>query len=212
MIHIKTFVFNPFQENTYVVYDDTREAIIIDAGCSDDDEYNTLESFLADNRLKAVKLVNTHCHVDHILGVKHFVKKYNLPFAANKEDYYLLASAQEQGLLFGLNIELPPPIDEGLTEGEPLTFGNSAFDVYHVPGHSQGSVALYNSHAKTVFVGDVLFKGSIGRTDLPGGDYDSLINSIKTKLFTLPNDTRVYTGHGSETSIQAEKDTNPFFK
>jgi hydroxyacylglutathione hydrolase len=211
MINIKTFAFNPFQENTFVLYDHSKEAIIVDAGCFDVDEQKQLDDFITENELKVVKVVNTHCHIDHIFGIQYCVDKYKVPFAANPNDDYLLANAVEQGLMFGVEIEAPPSVNQPIKEGEALTFGESSLQIFHVPGHSKGSVAIYSKTDNFVLVGDVLFNGSIGRTDLPGGDYDTLMNSIKNKLFTLPPETTVYSGHGPTTTIGQEIKSNPFF-
>ncbi|NBC83014.1 MAG: MBL fold metallo-hydrolase [Bacteroidetes bacterium] len=212
MIHIKSFTFNPFQENTYILYDDTSEAVIIDAGCCNEEEQQTLTGFLNDNNLKPVKLVNTHCHIDHILGIKYLATTYNIPFIANKNDYYLIAAAVDQGAMFGVDVALPPAISEYIDEDTPLTFGNSSLKVLYVPGHSIGHVAFYAEEEEFLISGDVLFSGSIGRTDLPGGDYDTLLASIREKLLPLPVGTIVYAGHGPPTTIGQETDTNPFLK
>jgi len=211
-MEIKTFVFNPFQENTYVVYDETKEALIIDAGCSNQQEFEELEKFIAGLNLQPKALVNTHCHIDHVLGLRYLHDKYNLPFWANKNDYYLITSAVDQGAMFGLEVELPPAISAYIDEDNPVKFGNSELKVLHVPGHSLGHVALYAEADNFILAGDVLFNGSIGRTDLPGGDYDMLIESIRTKLLTLPGNTTVYPGHGPATTIGQETKLNPFLK
>lgn len=208
---IKSFAFNPFQENTFVVSDDSGEALIIDAGCYNDAEIEILVDYLETNNLTPTKLVNTHCHIDHIVGVNSLKKKFNIPFAASVEDNYLLETAIQQGIVFGFALSEAPTIDENIEEGK-FGFGQSELQVFSVPGHSAGSLAFYSEKNNFVIVGDVLFNGSIGRTDLPKGDYDTLINSITTKLLTLPRDTVVYPGHGPSTTIGKEYDTNPFLK
>ena len=210
MITIKPFVFNPFQENTFVVYDETNEAIIVDAGCYADNEKKILASFISDNQLKPVLTVNTHCHIDHVVGINYVKENYQIPLQTNKNEEMLLQASLEQGKIFGLNMDTPPAIDHYISDGDTIKFGNSELSVISVPGHSPGSVALYSMPDKAIIVGDVLFDGSIGRTDLPGGSYDTLINSIRTKLMVLPDDVTVYPGHGPSTTIGKEHDTNPF--
>ncbi len=210
MISIKPFVFNPFQENTFVVFDESNEAIIIDAGCYTDNEKQSLASFISDHQLKPVLAVNTHCHFDHVVGINFVKQKYQIPLHASKDEELLLQTSLEQGKIFGIDMDAPPAIDHYISDGDTIKFGKSGLSVISVPGHSPGSVALYSPTSKAIIVGDVLFDGSIGRTDLPGGSYDTLINSIKTKLLILPGDVTVYPGHGPSTTIGKEHDTNPF--
>ncbi len=210
MIQIQKFTFNPIQENTYVLYDETGECIIVDAGCYFENEQKELESFLADKNLKPVKLVNTHCHFDHILGISYLRTKYKIPFLAHKEDSFLIERAETQGDAFGVPLEPVDDPDEYIQEGDKIQFGNSELELLHVPGHSPGSLVIHQSEQKFVLAGDVLFYGSIGRTDLPKGSYEQLISNIKTKLLVLPEDTIVYSGHGPETNIGFEKTSNPF--
>lgn len=210
MITIKSFVFNPFQENTFVLNDETNNCIIVDAGCYSANEKTEIDNYLVNNNLTLVKIINTHCHVDHVLGNAYLSEKYNPTIWAHIGDANLLSNAKKHGIVFGFVVEEPPLITNYLEEGTDIVFGNSALKVFHVPGHSLGSVAIYCAEQNFVIVGDVLFKGSIGRTDLPGGDYDLLMNSIFTKLMTLPPDTVVYPGHGPATSIHEEALSNPF--
>jgi hydroxyacylglutathione hydrolase len=210
MITIKTFVFNSFQENTYLLFDETKECIIVDAGCYTQNEYNELSSFIEKNNLTPVKLINTHGHIDHILGIEYFAKKYNLKAEAHVNDIPIIEQASFYGKVFGLDLENHPKIDVYLKEGDVVSFGNSSIQVFHVPGHSPGSVAFYSAPDNFVITGDVLFKGSIGRTDLTGGSLDQLMDSINSKLLTLPDDTLVFPGHGSTTTIGEERNTNPF--
>ena len=210
MIQIKKFTFNPIQENTYVLYDETGECIIVDAGCFFDYEREELDNFIQTKKLKPVKLVNTHCHFDHILGITHCRSKYNIPFFAHEEDGFLVEKIVEHGDRFGVPVEPVDPADHALVEGESVTFGNSSLDVIHVPGHAPGHVVLYNLEQHFLMAGDVLFYGSIGRTDLPKGSFEQLVGNIKTKLFILPDETTVFSGHGPETSIGFEKKSNPF--
>lgn len=210
MIQIKKFTFNPVQENTFVIYDETGECAIIDAGCYFDYERQELDDFIAAKQLKPVKLINTHCHFDHIMGITHCRAKYKLKFEIHPDETALVDDAASHGDLFGIPVEPIDAPDAFFQEGDRITFGNSYLDVIAAPGHSPGGVVFYNADQKIMFAGDVLFYGSIGRTDLPGGSYEQLIDNIKTKLLVLPEDTVVYSGHGPETSIGFEKNKNPF--
>ena len=210
MISVKKFTFNPVQENTYVVYDESGECVIIDAGCNDDNERNELDNFIAAKKLKPVRLINTHCHFDHIMGITHCRTKYHLQFEIHPDELPLVEQAVEHGDLFGIPMEPVDAPDSFFNEGDQLTFGNSYLQVIAAPGHSPGGVVFYNPEQKILLAGDVLFYGSIGRTDLPGGSFEQLVNNIKTKILTLPEDTIVYSGHGTETTIGFEKKNNPF--
>jgi len=208
MTEIKTFTFNPFQVNTYIVYDNTKECIIIDPGCYDDQERNILKSFISTNDLKPVRLFNTHCHVDHIMGNKFIKQEYGLDPEFHKEDHIFLATAVQQANMFEVDIEPPPTTGIFIDENDTVTFGETEMEIIHIPGHSPGSLVFYNKKDKFVIVGDVLFAGSIGRTDLPSGNYELLIQGIKEKLLNLDKDTVAYTGHGPETTIGYEAATN----
>jgi glyoxylase-like metal-dependent hydrolase (beta-lactamase superfamily II) len=210
MITLKTFVFNPFQENTYILHDETKQCIIVDPGCYEAHEKAELDKYISDNQLQCIKLVNTHCHVDHVLGSLHVAVKYKPEILVNKNDEFLINEAKKHGIVFGFIVEQPPLPTSYIEEDSEITFGNSTLKVLFVPGHSPGSVALYSANDNFVITGDALFKGSIGRTDLPGGDYDILMKSIMTKLMTLPPDTAVFPGHGPSTSIHEEALSNPF--
>lgn len=211
MIQIKTFIFNPFQENTYLLYDETKEAVVIDPGCYNNQEEDELVSFINDNELKLVRLLNTHCHIDHVLGNRFVKEKFNLQLEANKEDEILAKNAKSHGATFGIQMqEEAPDIDVYLNEGDQIKFGNSTLEIVHVPGHSPGSIVFYNKNEQFMIVGDVLFNDSIGRTDLPGGNYDLLASGIKGKLFPLGDDMKVFPGHGTYTTIGKERRTNPF--
>jgi len=212
MIKTAKFIVNPLQENTYLLYDETLECVIIDAGFHYRDEKSEIISVITDNRLKPVKLINTHCHFDHMLGIEFLRKEYQIPFYAHEEDVFLVEQAVEQGEMFGFNMHPVSFPEHYLTTDEPVRFGKSSLNVFHVPGHSPGHVVFYSSEGNFMITGDVLFRGSIGRTDLPGGNYDTLIQGIRGKLFVLPDETRVYPGHGPETTIGFEKLNNPFFK
>jgi hydroxyacylglutathione hydrolase len=210
MITVKTFVFNEFQENTYLLIENSGLCKVIDPGMNSDAERQQFDHFIASNKLRLEAIVNTHCHVDHVLGCQYLKRKYSLPFYIHRLEIPLLEQAVSYGNFFGIEIEPPPLPDFYLNEDEVLEVGTSQFKIIHVPGHSEGSVAFYNSEQEIVITGDVLFKGSIGRTDLTGGDYATLINSIKSKIMTLPGNTLVLPGHGVSTSIEAERKTNPF--
>jgi hydroxyacylglutathione hydrolase len=210
MLKIHSFVFNPFQENTYVLYDDTNQCVIIDPGCFEEDEKGELSDFIENNQLQVKFLLNTHCHVDHVLG-NYFVKeKYKVPFLIHKNDEQVLRAVKVYASNYGFHHYQETTPDNYFEEGEVINFGNQSLRVLYVPGHSPGHVAFYEEQSKTIIGGDVLFYNSIGRTDLPGGNFDTLINSIHQKLFTLPDDITVYPGHGPETTIGYEKRTNPF--
>jgi len=210
MITIKSFVFNPFQENTYVLFDETNECVIVDAGCHSPEEQRELTDFIQKNNLKPVLAINTHGHVDHILGNAFVKKTYKINIAASPEDLTLIQTASQHALTYGFTIEDAPLIDRNLNDGDEITFGNSKLKVLHTPGHSMGGICFLNAEEGFVLSGDTLFQGSIGRTDLPGGNYAQLINSIKTKLLNLAPNTKVYTGHGEPSTIEWEKENNPF--
>lgn len=209
-MQIKQLTFNAFFENTYVVFDETNEAIIIDPGMDSDEENQKIVDFINKNNLKPVKIVNTHCHIDHILGIDFLKQTYSIKCYSGKNDKYLLADAIEKATMFGLKLNKTPKIDNYISEKDEITFGNSKLKVLDVPGHTSGHIALYSPEDKFIITGDVLFKDTIGRTDLPGGDLDVLLNSIRNKLLTLDDDYTVFAGHGQSTSIGYEKINNPF--
>ena len=208
---IKTFTFNPFQENTYLVWDETNEAVLIDAGMLFDNEKSTLKQFIEDNNLVLKRVLNTHLHIDHQFGNKFMFDAFGIAPEAGEEDEFLLATANSQAEMFGLPYtEIPQKLDKYITDSQIIKFGSSEFIALHTPGHSPGSYCLYCEKAGVVFAGDVLFSGSIGRTDLPRGDYATLIKSIQNRLLPLPDFTVVYCGHGPTTTIGEEKQNNPF--
>ena len=210
MISIQGFVFNPFSENTYILYDETKECIIIDPGCSNEEERKELSDFIKEENLKPVKLLNTHCHIDHVFGNSFIAKKYNLGLEIHKDDLQVLHSLPQVSHLYGLNAEESVEPSNFLNEGDIVRFGNSSLEIFFTPGHSPGSISFYNKEEKFVIGGDVLFHDSIGRTDLPGGDHETLLASIREKLFKLDDDFAVLSGHGEETTIGFEKKNNPF--
>ena len=209
-MQIQAFTFNPFSQNTYILYDDTKECVIIDPGCSNDHERQELTDFIKDEELKPVKLLNTHCHIDHVFGNAFVAKKYNIGLEMHKEDLQVLHSLPQVSHLYGLNAEesIEPAVFLG--EGDVVKFGNSLLEILFVPGHSPGSICFVSKEDKFIIGGDVLFYGSIGRTDLPGGDHELLLSGIREKLFVLDDDFAVFSGHGPETSIGFEKKNNPF--
>jgi len=210
MLQVQSFVFNPFQENTFVLYDETKECIIIDPGCSDEMEKMQLKTFIEKHKLKVKLLLNTHCHIDHILGNRFVKETYKVNLLVHRIEEPVLKAAEVYAPSYGFHLYQHQPPDAFLEEGDHIMFGNQTLTVLFVPGHSPGHVAFYNEKNGILISGDVLFYNSIGRTDLPGGNHELLLNSIHTKLFTLPSPVRVYPGHGPETTIGFEKKTNPF--
>ncbi len=210
---IKIFEFNPIAENTYVLYDETKECVIIDPGCFYPDEKALLLNFILDNELKVRHLLQTHLHFDHVFGDGFIYEQFNIKPEANINDEFMLDNLPAQLKMFGFDDRgiTSPGIGHYLNENDVVTFGNQRLIVLHVPGHSPGSIVFYNQNAGCVFVGDVLFRGSIGRTDLEGGNLNLLLEGIREKLFTLPSDTVVYPGHGPYTTIGEEIKNNPFF-
>lgn len=210
-MQIKSFTFNPFQENTYILYDETKECVIIDPGCNTINEQNQLQEFIELKGLKPVRLLNTHCHLDHIFGNHWVAKTYGLNVEANEKEVPMLSYAEQAAAMYGVPLQASPAIHTFLSEKDVLTFGNQKLTILFTPGHSPGSICFYHKESHSIIAGDVLFRESIGRTDLPMGNHEDLLRSIKTKLFTLPKETKVYCGHGVSTSIGYEIENNPFF-
>jgi hydroxyacylglutathione hydrolase len=210
-MNIQQFTFNPFQENTYIIYSEKGDALIIDPGCYDPNEEEVLKSFISSKNLTVKFLINTHLHIDHVFGNAFIEETYNVKTIANQGDEYWLKGLEAQARMFGLKLRhSSTSIGQNIEEGEQIILGSEIFDIFHVPGHSPGSIVLYNAKNNCVFVGDVLFEGSIGRTDLQGGNYQLLIEGIQKKLLTLPDETIVYCGHGPSTTIGNEKSNNPY--
>jgi glyoxylase-like metal-dependent hydrolase (beta-lactamase superfamily II) len=213
-MQIKIFPFNPLEVNTYVLSDETKECAIIDAACYQPHETELLINYIVDNGFTVKQLINTHLHFDHIFGINALAEKFDVKVAFHKEDEFLLDSIPQKLAMFGFpidnNVNYTPEVGRYLIDKEVIAFGNQQLKAIHVPGHSPGSLCYYNEAANAVFTGDVLFLESIGRTDLPGGDYDKLVHGIRTKLFTLPPETVVYPGHGPKTTIGFESEHNPF--
>jgi hydroxyacylglutathione hydrolase len=210
MVKVEKFVVNPLQENTYVVSDETGECILVDPGFYFEEEQDEIREYLSNNNLKPVYIANTHCHFDHIMGVEFIRKIYNIPFITHRADAFWVERAVDQGQMFGFDIERVQAPDSYFEEGDELKFGKTSFRIIHIPGHSPGHTVFYFENNNFLIAGDVLFYGSIGRTDLPGGDYQELISNITNKLLQLPEETTVYCGHGPDTTIKNEKAFNPF--
>ena len=210
MIKVKIIPFNPFQVNTYLLFDETGHCAIIDAACYGYTEEQQLKDFINKEKLTPVVLLNTHCHIDHILGNNFIYAQWKLRPQMHKDGLVFLENAIESGRAFGFNVDEPVKPETFLEEGQSVSFGNQTLKILEAPGHADGSLCFYHEDAKFVVAGDVLFHNSIGRTDLPTGDFDTLVNSIHTKLFTLPDEVKVYCGHGSDTTIGDEKKHNPF--
>lgn len=212
MIKIKIFTFNAYGENTYVLFDETNECVIIDPGMYEGFEQNELVSFIKENNLKPVLLLNTHCHLDHIFGNKFVFDTWGLKPQFNKGELQVLQAVPGYAPQMGFtHYELSPEPDNYLGETGTVKFGDSTLELIFAPGHSPAHLCFYSTADNFLIGGDVLFYQSIGRTDLPGGNHQQLIDNIKTKLFILPNDCKVYPGHGPSTTIGFEKQNNPFF-
>jgi len=210
MLSIYWFEFNPFQENTYILFDETNDAVVIDPGCYDREEEKELSDFIAEKKLNVKAIINTHSHIDHILGAYYVKDKYKVPLLIHRLDEQTLRMGKISAQMYGMDRFTDVTPDGYLAEGEPFRFGNQSLDVLFLPGHAPGHVGFYDAKEKILIGGDVLFNRSIGRTDLPGGNHDTLIESIHNKIFTLPDDVVVYPGHGPSTTVGEEKVSNPF--
>lgn len=211
MIKIKKFTFNPFQENTYLLINEEKDCIVVDPGCFNRNEESELSSYIETNNLNPTMLINTHAHIDHVLG-NHFVaNQYQLGLSIFQSEYPMLEMAIRSSEMYGIPYTPSPDPQFFLKDGDTIEFGNTSFDVLHVPGHAPDHIVLINENENIMIGGDVLFKQSIGRTDLPGGNHKDLIQNIKTKIFPLKESIVVYSGHGPETTIGEEKNNNPFF-
>ena len=212
MLHIQSFTFNPVQENTYVLYNEKGQACIIDPGCYFSGEEQALKGFVEDNNLTPVLLLNTHCHLDHIFGNRFVHKTWGLTLHLHPLEKQVLDLGPASGQLWQLPFDNYDGDLKYINEGDELQIGDEILEIFLTPGHSPGSICFYSKAHKFLIGGDVLFSGSVGRTDLPGGDFKTLEESIKTKLYTLPEDVVVYPGHGESTTIADEIKTNPFVK
>jgi glyoxylase-like metal-dependent hydrolase (beta-lactamase superfamily II) len=210
MIKLQAFTFNPFSENTYVVYDETGAGVIIDPGCYEPEEKTTLTRFINDTGIKIKYLLNTHCHIDHVLGNDFVKSTYKVPFLIHAREEPVLRAVKAYAPSYGFALYHEALPDQFIDEGDVISFGSTKLNVLFLPGHAPGHVGFYHSESKSLLSGDVLFERSIGRTDLPGGDHKTLIESIRKKVFALPDDTVVYPGHGNPTTVGEEKLSNPY--
>jgi hydroxyacylglutathione hydrolase len=211
MIQIETLIFNDFQVNTFILHDESNECIIIDPGCSNEDEQQKLDLFIKNRNLKPVGMYNTHLHIDHMFGNEYVINKFKLPFLIHPDGIHFLNTAIGFASVLGFDLQRVPKPDGNMVEGDKIKFGNSLLDVIETPGHAAGSFCFVCKPQKFVIVGDLLFSGSIGRTDLPSGSMDALLNSVRKKLFPLGDSFVVYCGHGPTTTIGEERLYNPFF-
>lgn len=211
MLQINSFVFNPFGENTYVIFDETKECVIIDPGCYTASEEDRLFGYIDQHQLKPLMVINTHGHVDHVVGNNAVKRRYGIKVAAHPGTHPDITQAKRQAVWLGFqpvgDIDLP---DMDLQDDEVIKIGESSLEVICTSGHARGSISLYAPVEGWVLTGDALFCRSVGRTDLPGGNFEELRESIRGRLFTLPNDTEVFSGHGESTTIGEEKDFNPY--
>jgi glyoxylase-like metal-dependent hydrolase (beta-lactamase superfamily II) len=213
MLNVKKFTFNPFSENTYVVTDEFKNAVIIDPGCYYKAEQNELDNYVLKNNLKLKSILHTHSHLDHMFGTAYLADKYNLDLWICKEDLVTYQSYEKVCEVYGVPITFSPnPTPKFFDLMQLIQIEGIKFEILFVPGHSPGHVAFYNKENNFLINGDCLFENSIGRTDLPGGNHQQLIDSIKNEIFILPDETLVYCGHGNETTIKAEKSSNPFLR
>jgi len=212
MFQIQAFVFNFASENTYVLFNENKNAWLIDPGNGTEQETKALQNFIAENELTIVKIILTHAHIDHVLGLQWAFDTYKAPVTMHKDDKEVLDMFQISGMRFGMELNHINVDIEYINDGDELDFDGEKFKIYHVPGHSPGSVVYHNENQKFIISGDVLFEGSIGRTDLYKRNYEQLIEGIKTKLLILNEDTQVFSGHGNPTKIGFEKQYNPFLR
>lgn len=204
------FTFNPFQENTYILYDETMECIIIDPGCSNNSERKILTDFINSHKLNPVRLLNTHCHIDHILGNKFISEEYNLELEIPLGEEVVLESGEFVSKSYGIPYETSPKASRLIKDNEEIDFGTTKLKCISTPGHSPASISFFDESSRILIAGDVLFYESIGRTDLPGGNMETLLTSISTRVFVLGDDVQVYPGHGPKTTIGHERVHNPF--
>lgn len=211
-MQIAIFQFALFGINTYLIFDpESKECAVIDPGMSSREEEKAIENFIEEKGLKLTQIINTHLHIDHVAGVPFLREKYGAPVLAHEGDKFLGEGLSQQARMFGLNLPLDNiEISEYIKAGDKIKIGNGELEVISVPGHSKGSVALYDREGGYLISGDALFKGSIGRTDLPGGNYKELIDSIESELLSLPDETVIFPGHGPSSTIGEEKQSNPF--
>ena len=206
--------FNPYEVNTYIIAAGNGQCAIIDPACCSPQEQATLKNYISGNGLSPVLLINTHGHFDHVIGNAFVCQTWtDIKTAAHREDLFLMENAYRQGEIFGFSVEQPPAPTDFLDDGDTVNIGNDiSLQIRHIPGHSPGSIIIYSPENNWVIVGDVMFRGSIGRSDLPGGNHKLLLNGIENKLMTLPPETVVYPGHSQDTTIARERKFNPFLK
>jgi glyoxylase-like metal-dependent hydrolase (beta-lactamase superfamily II) len=212
MLNVHFFTFNAFSENTWIISNHKKECWIVDPGMYEQRETDEFISFIEKQQFSPQAIINTHAHIDHIFGVSEVKKRFNIPFGIHELEQPVLIHGADTAAMFGMKLSGIPTADFYIPHGTPLQLGDDTVEVFLTPGHSPGSISFYNAAAGWVIAGDVLFNGSIGRTDLPGGDFNTLITSIRTHLFTLPDATTVLSGHGPSTTIGNEKKHNPFLK
>ncbi|MEM9885813.1 MAG: MBL fold metallo-hydrolase [Bacteroidota bacterium] len=213
MTKVTSFTFNPFQENTYIIYDDSKECIIIDPGCYEVEEKAEMIDFIQRNQLKPVRLLNTHCHIDHVFGNKFIADTYDLDLEIPEGELIVLNAVPQIAKMYGIPYPEPSPAPGRFIQvGEVVDFGTTSLKCLFTPGHSPASMSFYCEAARFLIAGDVLFAGSIGRTDLPGGNLNTLLQSIRNQFFVLPDEVIVYPGHMGSTTIGKEKRSNPFLK
>jgi len=211
-MNIHSFTFSPFKENTYVLSDESKACVIVDPGCYDTHERKQLKDFIEQEGLQPTLLLLTHCHIDHVFGAAFVAETWKLTPQCHPADLPTLKMARTSASLYGVNYDECPTPEATLADGDSISFGNTKLDIVFVPGHAPGHVAFIHHESRSVINGDVLFHGSIGRVDLPGGDFETLEKSIREKLYVLPDDYTVYCGHGPETTIGQEKKHNAFVK
>lgn len=209
---VKGFTFNGFQENTYIIEGQNNECILIDPGMYTTEEKKWFVDYIQNNDLKPILLLNTHCHLDHVFGIAHVLHTFTIPFCFHEKEMPVFESAHRVGEVYGMPFDKLPAPTYFISEKETINLNDEKLQVLFTPGHSPGSISLYSADYSFVISGDVLFKQSIGRTDLPGGNTDTIVQSIHTQLFTLPDNTVVYSGHGEPTTIGFEKRNNPFVR
>ena len=212
MLHIKSFVFNPVQENTYILFNESNDCIIIDPGFYFDEEKDAIQKFISQNKLTPKILLNTHCHLDHVFGNKFIAEAYKLTLQIHKDEKAMLELAPVSGLTYNMPFDNYVGELIYLKEGDIIQLGNDELEAIETPGHSPGSICFYCRKQHFIIGGDVLFQRSIGSTDLPGGSFETLVGHIRNKLFVLPDETKVYSGHGDVTTIGEEKKYNPYLQ
>lgn len=212
MISIKTITFNPYQENTYILYDENKNSIIVDPGMHNHNEEKQLKHFIEQNQLNPQILLNTHCHIDHVLGNRFVYEEWGLKPQFHEGEVPVLVAVQNYAPQMGIRYETSPIPDTFLTDNQEIPIGNHKLKAILAPGHSPAHLCFYSAEYNFLIGGDVLFRNSIGRTDLPGGDHETLLQSITQRIYTLPSETVVYPGHGPSTNIDFEKRTNPFVR